>query len=723
MRTVSSDTTAAWTSALKIGTRRPMVRATIGRLQVGLVPYDMASKADVYSGQKIIYRRQNVSGVWASAQFGWNEVPVELPNIASMSWQRSIEQDVATATITLWNTQILPLGQAPANDYEFDIPGALSFNRGTTADSISLWGQSPNGWRNLIAPDRVIRTYEGYGFDSTSPPDQDAHLYPSGVWIIDTVKYTNAGLIVVTMRDLGRLLLDQICFPPVIPEGAYPLTFSTYAKYKNPVVYTGIGGWFRPRYAYDSNKDLAKAGVVGVSRSGAVNGHSGPHAFDSNRSTYWMSLNNAITHGHGYVEGSFSSRTVGAIKLKLWNGPYSVFVSVYAGGKWQGSALVPHHPGDPLNDRIPHIFHGICKKNTETIFKFRKQYSGVTRIRVSVIHDGTYGGDGQHIGIYDVQISDGVNRRTGGDTYTLGNYGDFTDMVKYFCAWGGFFWTKTVATQFNRENSTDGSQTVITPTTSDPVFPQGRVWGDFEASGTAGIVDFTVDAFDKKPLMDCISQVREIVGYNFFIDEQGGVIWRSPNIWQVGNYLSNVDGGPNLGRTATIPVISDDETMMGLEVSLDSTNVRERTFVASSSGQYGGVAKGIFSAISGPFESGMRRVGGWTDQNFASAKECQIMADLISVRAMFTYRTTNVTIAGNPQIQIDDQVRLRERVTSETYLHYVKSINSEFDMTTGKWIYTLGTHWLGDTPFSKWVFDPNKLSADTRAYLRSIGKI
>ncbi len=99
------------------------------------------------------------------------------------------------------------------------------------------------------------------------------------------------------------------------------------------------------------------------------------------------------------------------------------------------------------------------------------------------------------------------------------------------------------------------------------------------------------------------------------------------------------------------------------------------------------------------------------------------MADLISVRQMFTYRSNTLEIPANPGIQVDDQIRIFERVTSETYIHYVDGISSEFDMETGRWVYSLTTHWLGEEPFDKWFFNPNDLSPETQAYLRLMNRI
>ena len=47
------------------------------------------------------------------------------------------------------------------------------------------------------------------------------------------------------------------------------------------------------------------------------------------------------------------------------------------------------------------------------------------------------------------------------------------------------------------------------------------------------------------------------------------------------------------------------------------------------------------------------------------------MADFITMRQAFTYRTGSMKIAANPEIQIDDQLLVKERVTEEFYYHYV----------------------------------------------------
>jgi hypothetical protein len=140
--------------------------------------------------------------------------------------------------------------------------------------------------------------------------------------------------------------------------------------------------------------------------------------------------------------------------------------------------------------------------------------------------------------------------------------------------------------------------------------------------------------------------------------------------------------------------------------------------VANVVGNYGAMAQGY-----NPQPSGIRRVSGWTDQNFQSEAECRIMADLIAIRSMFTYRKNSIQVPGNPAIQVDDQVRLYESTTAESYVHYVDSIKSDFNMQTREWTYTIDTHWLGEEAFDKWAFDPRQLSLETQQYLQTLGKL
>jgi hypothetical protein len=215
---------------------------------------------------------------------------------------------------------------------------------------------------------------------------------------------------------------------------------------------------------------------------------------------------------------------------------------------------------------------------------------------------------------------------------------------------------------------------------------------------------------------NCIAYVRDIVGFIFFIDETGGAVFRLGNNWSVGNWVG--DGGPHAGRTSNVVTIDERQTLTAMTATLSSQSIREQIFVGNISGQIAAMANGH-----NPYPSGLRRIGGYTDQHFLSTRECQIMADLITLNELFTYRTDAVTISGNPAIQVDDQVRIYERTSEEVYLQYVSGITMNWSVETGKYTYDLVTNWLGDATFSDWTFNPADLHPETQEYLRAIGAI
>lgn len=726
MRTVSTETTDAWKASFKGGPRKAVMRATISRLDVNLFNYDYALKRALEDRTT-----RKGSGQYASALFGQTDQPVELPNVQSIRWSRSVDTDAATCTLKLLNSEVVPLGElvTGADEVGFDRPGYFTYNRGASSDGQALWGYETNGWLDLIVPDRVIRTYEGYGVNYAQVPEDDTHMHLSGVWLIDDVVFSTDGTISIECRDMARLLIDQICYPPVVPWAEYPLYFSRYHEVDNPdIISTNTAqNWIRPAYQTDSNIPYVGRGIKDgnidyVDANGAVLGHHGSHAFDADDGTWWISVGNypSWSSAFEYVQGGLGGQTISGVRVRTWGGPYTCYVSLYANGAWQGASTIPYRSRMvDTNADIRFVTAFTAAAGDWTYWGF-PPIAGVTAVRLTFtnLFDSGIGTYRWRAGVHavDVLATSSYTTVTDGGTHWEGNYTDYTDVVKQLLAYGGFYWPASSTGQ-HFMTETDGDLAYLTAA-GDPCLPEGRIWGDFEQTGTNGYVDLTAEIFDKKPLMDGISYVRDIIGFVFFIDESGGAVWRNPNIWSVGNWVWAADGGPHTGRTSTLVVIDEKETLTQMSAKISSRSMREKVFVANTSGKIGAVAAGFV-----PHPSGLRRVGGWTDQNFETTEECQVMADLITLRQAFNFRTNQITIPGYPAIQVDDQVRIRERITGETYIHYVREITSEWSASTGEWTYSLVTNWLGETPFTRWAFDPAQLSAETRAYLETVGAI
>lgn len=639
----------------------------------------------------------------------------ELPNVKSINWNRSVDGGIGSATIELWNTKPLPPGTTPTVGDPFDLLGYYTYNRGRTSYSQTNWGHEENEWRDVLVPDSMLMTYQGYGTpDYDVVPELDSCVLRTGVWLIDDVTYTADGLITLECRDAARLLADQISFPPVVPLPLYPQSWEAYKDVQLPDKEEDVAtGWYRPKYDTNSN-----APYVGV--NGTMYGHHGVDAFDGSESTYWLSVGNQRPNqGYSFehIQGKLTNATISAAKCKVWGGPYKVYFSVFADGAWQGNKVVPYDPNNPASapngSDIPYIASGRVGKDGWVTFSF-KGIDKVTAVRFTFgdLYNSGIGTYKYRAGVRDFQVTGTKPTMVDGGIEKRGNYGDYSHIVKMLLAWGGFYWP-----QDGKEYLTN-TNTVTRHFAADDAFLQkGRIWGDIELAGTAGITPLGVEVFDKKPLLDCLTYIKDILGFIFFVDEQGAAQWRSPNVFKLGNWLSNADG-LNLTRSLLYITVDDANAILGLRSKLSSRNIRDSIFVANVNGKTGAVAH---SRV--PQSAGFRRVGGWTDQNFSTTAECQVMADMITIRQLFTYRTNSVRIPANPSIQIDDQVQLVERTTGEQYRHYVSGISSQWDAETGQWMYDLTTSWLGEDPSGEWAFQTTGLADETIAYLTALGQV
>lgn len=725
MRPIASQTLQAWKSPDKTGVNRPTIRATVQRLHVALINYDIGKTAMYTDAEG---KKASGTGQFASVAFGQSDVPVEIPNLTNLTWTRDIDQDVASATLTLANTEIVPVGTAPVNDATFDRPGWFTPGRGGAIEAQMRWGDTANAWNDRLVPDAIVRTYEGYGFDAGVGPEDDPHMYLSGTWLIDSVALGADATITIQMRDIGgKTLLDQIMYPPIVPWSQYPLSFQVHRQVDADPT-PGPLGWVRPAYEADTNVYFAASGLTDggkpiADKDGSVRGHKGRHAFDNNPNTYWLSTGYKADakDAFPYIQGRYHDPvTVKSVKVKVWGGPYTIYVSLWQGhGKWLGAHKIPYIDGrvDTSADQ-PFVVAARVAKNAETVIKLPKTYEDITQIRLTFSHlyDSGIGSLRWRAGLYDMQwnATNGVMAVHG--KKTIGNYSDYSEIVKWLLAWAGYYWPD-YDSKWAFLTRSDGEKVTLAPDQKDPLFPYGRVWGDFESTGTYGPNPLGQDNFDQKPVMDGISYIRDIIGFVFFTDEWGGAIWRSPNYTNPGNYITTGEGGPHAGRTADMYTIDEKETLTQLTATLSSANVRERIFVGNTDGKEGAVAPGY-----NPYPSGLRRVGGWTDENFTQ-KDAQRMADLITIRQMLQYRVDSIIIPANPGIQIDDQIRIYERVTNETHVHYVKSISMNYDIESGQWTYQLGTYWLGE-PRIAWIGDfTNNLSWETRQYLNISARV
>lgn len=272
--------------------------------------------------------------------------------------------------------------------------------------------------------------------------------------------------------------------------------------------------------------------------------------------------------------------------------------------------------------------------------------------------------------------------RRNGSIYVTGN----SDIVKELCLWAGFYLYRD-------------------PQPTDK-FPD--VYGNIETTGAYAENPLPKDMFDKRPIIEAIKALREIVGYLVYIDAEGGVRWESPNIWALGNFLSDVTGDQ---RTPFpyMPEIDETVQLVSHSVTRSANQARSRIIIATQD-PYPSLPgkdppKGVVTTEIIPKTAadlkGLVVPAMWTNGKFLLPEEQQVMADLIDMRMWFSRRTANVSCVANPLIDINDQVRVIERQTGDVFIHYIRGVSFHHDLQSGDFQMDLTTHWLGGSQWGK----------------------
>jgi hypothetical protein len=256
-----------------------------------------------------------------------------------------------------------------------------------------------------------------------------------------------------------------------------------------------------------------------------------------------------------------------------------------------------------------------------------------------------------------------------------GNYFDFTDIIKDLLLWSGWLLHGT-----------------------------NEVYGSLESTGTFADDAFPPDTFDKKPIIDGIKAIKDIVGFHFWIDEEGSARFESPNWYVYGNFVQETGG-----RTGQIPEIDERLLLTGYSLSYVDTPVRSELIITSDDptlaadttittrldlarknpdGSF--VNELIAQLLRGMVRPAMLPV----PLNVTKAQQ-EDMTVLVETFMTFQLLQGQVNCIAHPAIQINDQVRIFEEITGETDVHYIRGISSTHDLDTGVWTYQLTTNRVG----------------------------
>lgn len=734
-----------WESGLFVGPNRPNTRVLVSKHVL---------KKNSAGGRSLLFNPSSVQNIVSVAE------SYELPNVATVEIDRRLGADAASIRITVRNNIPPDAGENLDEAYDgtasptrrelrdLGRPGYFTFRRGVAVDTdgINPWSHDETPWVDLLIPNRVIKTFQGYGTDLSGHPANDTNLTLTGIWLIDKVEYKSSGDVIIEGRDMAKLAIEQKLYPPIVPQKHYPLEICGDRTEINLVTNTEIitktvEGQQGPNVArhITSGWDSGNAPWYGI--NGSVYGHRPSHAFDGNEASYWLSMGNNGPNelwSFEWIGADCRGELVNRVRFKQKWGGYKVYLGVKDTEKgWRGSNIVPYgywtRPAAPNDSNRPYIKQFWTARNNNWITVDMGGMWKALQVRLTftnLVNSGL-GTNPYRAAVYEFRVDSYVEAHTVTtvieteeevETLIPGNIGDYTSIVKILAAWSGWFRPSTnhdpVLTRF------------------DPNL-KGRVWGDFFESGAYPVDPPCIPPsfWDNKSVMDGINQIKEILGFIFTVDSTGGIQWRPPNIWRTGNYIL----GKGYQGETSVRTISEEKVLIDYGTTIDDENLRSDILVVSADDPsvYGAYQPGWAEGESEPGTAlsdlallgGQQRVMLVANYPFGTADDPNAKASiekfafLTSLWIHWSYRKSRFRIPGNPAFEIDDQVRIYERVTSETYVHYIEGYTSVMDLEAGTWFMDMDTHWLGNGPSQQWVIRSRDMHPALFAYLESIGQI
>ena len=475
-----------------------------------------------------------------------SQTETEIPNVRQIDMNSSLDKDTADCTITVYNTLMEAKGSNSEQPDVLGQPGALGFNYASSAEARAIFGQTQNSWANVLVPNALLRTYEGYGgfeADGITPKSitdavSDGNLAITGTWLIDTVTTGTNGMMSLKCRDMGKLLTDQTMYLPLIPERFYPLKYCRF-------LYEFVPGSPAVDPIPPQNKTSVPLTYVDSTMerwypsAESLHGRRFDAIVDGNNKT--ESWSQGVVHptrifARAWWEVKAHGAQVGEVFINASNNSFgTVWISVKEGGDWQGDDDIPWDDanGDGRSDSlglsqfaaktdvdIPYVKR-VHVGNKGKWIKLPRVYNA-QRIRIttnqswySPVGPWRYRATFQELKARAVdETIEGIPGIPEVPDSTLqkdGNIRDWVDAVKDILLWSGFLFYEGP-----------------TPTLG------ADVHGLIETSGNYPAECLNEDFFDKKSPMEVITEIKEVLGYIFFVDAEGAIRFHSPNWWSSG---------------------------------------------------------------------------------------------------------------------------------------------------------------------------------------------
>jgi hypothetical protein len=565
-----------------------------------------------------------------------------------------------------------------------------------------------HGLTGLLRENALLRCYQGYGAADMALPDAIAngYLQLTGVFLVDNVQIESGGggssggsggLITLNGRDMGKLLVDQTAWPPTIPQGSYGSAGLQYVHGDSGAL-SGVTGADNEIVDLPMQYQVCSANPTAETANNPIRGHLPAWSLTDNPTTFYVSENfdSPTPDNPPSIQFNNIASTVSAVKVAVPPGHQNCtcYISIYGQQNlvfysdtgWTDTGL------GTING-IPYVMKfGVSQ--TAVWVNLPSGYATNT-IRFTFTDLETTPDDSSyHASVYQCGVGV-LTSSVGGTTGYVegtqaGNYYDYSTIVADFCLWAGWYL---------KQDTPPGDQ----PT----------VFGVIENTGAFNeLGPIPGSTWDQQPLISCIQTVAQIVGFIFRIGERGEVLFFPPNIYAPGNYDEDnnflgevfpvLDESVNLtdyvqttsdqGLVSEIIVSPEDPYLFGGHPNNNSSTVGVTRFTPGNIGSLRGINKPAMlgTVLNVPVDL--------ADQN--------AMAELLAVQCYLTMRQGQATCMFDPSITPDTQIKIYDRVTGESNVHYVCGTHSEHDIDQGNHLSTISTYWLGNQ--DTWVIRNNR---------------
>lgn len=277
---------------------------------------------------------------------------IEVPNLLSVDYDDNISDAAGSATFTIGNQIMDPNLTVLESGADLGNPGYLSPDHGQTLEAQARWGQTPNEWAGRLVEGAQLRLYQGYGGQAKTLEDaiDDGNVVQEGIWFVDDVQIDTSGNLVLSCRNAGVFLVDQLLYPPLLPPDFVPPSYARwiYTSADQPVVpvggaTAGTGPAVTRKLTY-----LTSSADAWYGPNFPLHGHPGTDSLDNVPDTYSLGPGNSRADAPwatDYWEYGVGAEEINAVTLRPWAGNYTLYISIMEHGVWcdeSGEGAIPY---------------------------------------------------------------------------------------------------------------------------------------------------------------------------------------------------------------------------------------------------------------------------------------------------------------------------------------------------------------------------------------------